>query len=301
MEAERQMTDIHRSVRAVSRRADSLRADFRRADYRRADYKRADYKRADTRRAAVRRAVCRRAGAVAVAAAVAGAGVAMGGCAVTHAVGAAVDAIRGNKATMDAFTAKLSSGPSTFEVTYVTPGSAPVRVVYAVHPPVGLDFEETPSTTSSGAAPVHLVVDRTGEYSCAPGSAPHVAPTCTMLPKASAADTADILGFYTPSHWVSFLRGFSLAAGFAGDRVTTSDMTVNGFAMSCVDFTPPGVARSTVCTTKQHVLGYVKVAGSPTSFEITGFSTSVAPALLALPPGATVTTLPPITTTTTAP
>jgi len=75
-------------------------------------------------------------------------------------------------------------------------------------------------------------------------------------------------------------------------------MTVNGFTMSCVDFIASGVAgTSTICTTAQGILGYVKVASDTTSFEITSYSTSPPASLFELPPGATVTTVPTPTTT----
>jgi hypothetical protein len=67
---------------------------------------------------------------------------------------------------------------------------------------------------------------------------------------------------------------------------------VNGFAMSCVDFKAAGVAgTSTICTTAQGILGYVKVASNSTTFEIKSYSTAPPAALFALPPGAKVTTL----------
>ena len=103
--------------------------------------------------------------------------------------------------------------------------------------------------------------------------------------------------FYTPSHWVTFLKDFSLAAGFAGDQVSSSSMTVNGFSMSCVDFVASGVpGKSTICTTSQGILGYVKVASESTSFEIKSYSSSPSASLFQLPPGAKV-ILPPTTTT----
>jgi hypothetical protein len=106
-----------------------------------------------------------------------------------------------------------------------------------------------------------------------------------------AANENKIFNFYTPSHWISFLRDFSLAAGIAGDKVSSSTMTVNGFAMNCVDFQAAGVpGTSTICTTAQGILGYVKVASDSTSFEITAFSSSPPVSLFELPPGATVTT-----------
>ena len=50
---------------------------------------------------------------------------------------------------------------------------------------------------------------------------------------------------------------------------------MNGFSMSCVDFVAPGVpGTSTICTTSQGILGYVKVAGESTSFEIKSYSST---------------------------
>ena len=113
---------------------------------------------------------------------------------------------------------------------------------------------------------------------------------CQKLGSEEANNQNQILDFYTPSHWIGFLRDFSLAAGFAGDKVTTSTMTVNGFAMNCVDFVAPGVpGTSTICSTSQGLLGYVKVANDATSFEITKYSTSPAASLFELPSGAKVT------------
>ena len=67
-------------------------------------------------------------------------------------------------------------------------------------------------------------------------------------------------------------------------------MTVNGFAMRCVDFQASGIpGTSTICTTEQGILGYVKVASDATSFEITNYSPSPTATLFELPAGATVT------------
>jgi hypothetical protein len=203
-----------------------------------------------------------------------------------------VDDIRGNKATIDAFNSKLQSGAATpFEATYVTTGSAPATVVYAVQPPTGVAFDETPSG-GGGTTPVHLVVNALGEFACTqPSSSGSSGPwTCQKLGSTDAATENKIFDFYTPSHWISFLRDFSLAAGIAGDKVSSSTMTVNGFAMNCVDFQAGGVSgTSTICTTTQGILGYVKVASDATSFAIRAFSTSPPASLFELPPGATVT------------
>jgi hypothetical protein len=236
-----------------------------------------------------------------VAVAVALAAVAAGGfsaCSAISKVRNTVDDIRGNKATIDAFDTKLASGTAaTFEATYVTTGSAPATIVYAVHPPTGVAFDDTPSGGTGDTTPVHIVVNSSGEFACSQPSdsgGESGAPwTCQKLGTADAATENKIFDFYTPAHWVGFLREFSLAAGLAGDKVSSSTMTVNGFAMNCVDFNAPGVAgTSTICTTAQGILGYVNVASDSASFEIEKFSTSPTSSLFALPPGATITTTP---------
>ncbi len=217
--------------------------------------------------------------------------VGLASCSAVGRVKSAVDDIRGNQATIDAFSSTLQSGAaSAFEATYVTTGSAPATIVYAVRPPTGVAFNETPSG-GSATAPVHLLVNAAGEFACTqPSSDPQW--TCRKLGIASAATENKIFDLYTPAHWIGFLKGFSLAAGLAGDKVTSSSMTVNGFAMSCVDFQASGVpGTSTICTTAQGILGYVKVASDSTSFEIQSYSSTPAASLFELPPGATVTTV----------
>lgn len=216
-------------------------------------------------------------------------------CGVVSAVSKVEHAVKGNKATIDTFTNKIkSSEGTTFEATYVTTGSDPATVVYAVQPPQGLTFETTPSGASSST--VHIIVNSSGEYSCSAASASGTSSgpvSCQKLGTADAAAQNEIFDLYTPSHWTTFLKDFSLAAGLAGDKVTSSTMSVNGFSMQCVDFNASGVpGTSTICTTAQGILGYVKVATDPTSFEIKSYSASPAPSLFQLPPGATITTTP---------
>jgi hypothetical protein len=236
----------------------------------------------------------RRAGVVVVALLVGALG--FNACGVISKVKAAVHDIRGNKATIDSFNTKLQSGAATtFEATYVTTGSAPATIVYAVQPPKGVAFNDTPSGGSGVTTPVHLVDNSSGEYACSQPSSSGTGSsnqwTCEKLGTANAATQNQIFDFYTPAHWIGFLRDFSLAAGFAGDKVTSSTMTVNGFNMNCVDFRAAGVpGTSTICSTAQGILGYVKVASDSTSFEIQKFSTSPPASLFELPPGAKVTT-----------
>ena len=47
---------------------------------------------------------------------------------------------------------------------------------------------------------------------CSPPGSGHARWTCQKLGKASAAVQNQILGFYTPAHWIAFLKTFALAA-----------------------------------------------------------------------------------------
>jgi len=244
------------------------------------------------------RARGRRGGAAVAALVLVLVGCGLSGCSIVKTARNIAHAVEGNKSTVDAFTAKMQSGqPADFEATYTTTGSAPATIVYAVEAPKGLAFTDTPSG-GDNLTSADIIVNSSGEYSCSPGASGSP-PSCQRVQPASQATENEIFDFYTPAHWVTFLKDFSLAAGFAGDKVTSSSMTVNGFAMSCVDFAASGVAgSSTICTTAQGILGYVKVASDSTSFEITNFSTSPSPSLFELPPGAKVTTVKTPTTTT---
>ncbi|MGO8875067.1 MAG: hypothetical protein ACLQNG_04785 [Acidimicrobiales bacterium] len=228
------------------------------------------------------------------------------GCGIIKAAKKIVHGVEQNRATMDAFTNKIQSGPTTFEATYVTTGSSPATVVYAVQPPNGAMLSDTPtgagtSPAGTSTGPFQFIVNPSGEYACTHPSGSSPKWSCEMLPKTSAADYENILNFYTPTHWVTFLKDFALAAGFAGDKVSSSSLSVNGFNMSCVDFVATGEpGTSLICTTAQNILGYVKVAGDSTSFQIKSYSTAPSSSLFQLPPGATVTTIPiPSSTTTT--
>jgi len=218
------------------------------------------------------------------------AGASVTGCSVVRAVNHVRQAVEGNKAVITAFTKGLKSSEATpFEATYVTTGSSPTKVVYAVQPPKEVSFSESAAGGVAGAGNLDLVANSSGEYSCTQASAGS-GWSCQKLGKAEAIAQNQIVGLYTPSHWVAFLDGFSIAAGFAGDKVTTSKLTVNGFAMNCVDFRASGVKGiSTICTTAQDILGYVKVASNPTSFELKSYTATPPPALFQLPAGAKIT------------
>lgn len=211
-------------------------------------------------------------------------GFGLSGCSAVKAANTIRHDVENNKATVAAFANQIkATEATTFEATYVTTGSSPATIVYAVLPPTGLTFTDTPSGKNNPK--LDVVVNASGEYACAKL-------TCKRLTPVKAQAENKIFDFYTPAHWVTFLQDFSLAAGFAGDKVTSSTMTVNGFSMQCVDFRATGVAgKSTICTTAQGVLGYVKVASDKTRFEIKSFTTSPSTSLFRLPPGAKVTTV----------
>jgi hypothetical protein len=200
-------------------------------------------------------------------------------CSALNKVQQAVHNVESNKATIDSFTQNLQS----------TTGSAPATVVYAVDPASGgLAFHE--AQTGANASSVQLIVNSSGEYTCTQ-SGSGGAWSCQKLGTTSAASQNQIFDLYTPSHWIGFLKGVSLVAGLAGDKVTSSTRSLNGFDMSCVDLVAHGVTgTSTICSTSQGILGYVKVAADSTSFQITNYSSSPAASLFQLPPGATVTT-----------
>jgi hypothetical protein len=219
-------------------------------------------------------------------------GLVASGCSIVKTANRVVHDVEGNKAKIDAFTQKVQTGESaTFEATYQTTGTAPATIVYAVDKP-DLLFRDTPSGASNTSNTFDIVVNPSGEYACTPPSSSSPVWSCEKLSPGSAADENSILNFYTPSHWVTFLNDFALAAGIAGDTVTSSNMTVNGFSMQCVDLQAPGVpGTSKICTTPQGILGYVKVATDSTSFEMNTYSTSPSASLFALPPGAKITTV----------
>jgi hypothetical protein len=209
-------------------------------------------------------------------------------CGVVHAINRVEHDVQHNKTIIDEFNNGLKSGEAVpFEAVYKTTGANPATVEYAVKPPQDVLFTEDQSGGSSSQ--VHIVVNATGAYSCTPPSAGgHW--TCQRIGTANSVSRDAIVDVYTPSHWVNFLTAFSLAAGFAGDKLSTSDITVNGFAMHCVDFRAHGIkGTSRICTTKQNILGYVKVAEDTTSFEITSYTASPSAALFQLPAGAKIT------------
>src|SRR5664279_1097502 len=123
------------------------------------------------------------------------------GCSVVRKVKTVAHDVKANKATMDTFTTKIKSGEgSTFEATYVTTGTSPREVVYAVAPPKGLAFKDSPTTGANAGVPsIDIIVNPDGEFSCTPPAAgPNGVWACTSQPAESAASQNAIFAFYTP-------------------------------------------------------------------------------------------------------
>jgi len=230
----------------------------------------------------------RRALALVAAAAMSGA---LAGCSIISKVNHVVNTISQNKATIDQFAGKLRRGKAVpFAATYVTTGRSPATVVYAVSPPHDVAFKEVPGHNPNGNPSVDLIINPSGGYGCSSTSGQGSGPwQCTKFASAKQAAQNQVFNFYTPSHWINFLLAFSLAAGFAGDKVSTSTMSVNGFSLDCVDLRAPGVPGvSTICSTSAGILGYVKVANNSHIFEIKSYTGSPSASYFKLPAGAKV-------------
>jgi hypothetical protein len=214
------------------------------------------------------------------------AGAAAAGCSVVNKINHIKHAVDNNRAAIKAFTTDLKNAKTKpVQVTYVTTGSARSTITYAVRPPSDLAFTETAGSQGSST---RLVANSAGEYSCSQASASS-GWTCQKLAKASAAAQNALFSIYTPAHWATFLEAVSIGAGLAGDKVKTSTRTVNGFSLSCVNLYAQRAGTSSICTTKQGILGYVKAAAQSTAFEIKSYSPAPPASAFQLPPGATIT------------
>lgn len=211
------------------------------------------------------------------------------GCGAASPAKKQVHRVEGNRAAIDAFVDKVKvGGGSPFETVYVTTGPDPATIVYAVRPPNELAFTDTPST---GGGAVDIVANPSGEFSCSAPAAGSSPSSCQRLDSTDTSTRNLVPDFYTPAHWVNFLKEFSLAAGLTGNKVTSSTMTANGFHLQCLDIEADDVpGTSTICSTDHGILGYVSVATDTTGFEIKSYSKSPAPSLFETPPGATITT-----------
>ena len=218
-------------------------------------------------------------------------GVVATGCSVVTKVKQDVHNVEGNKATIDSFTQNLQSNQghalrSDLHHDGESPGHRRLRS-RPLQRRAGLPRDPDrcqrvePPADRELVRRVHVQPERLGRRLVVPEAR-----------EGRRRHENKIFDVYTPSHWIAFLKGVSLVAGLAGDKVTSSTMSLNGFDMNCVDLVAHGVpGTSTICSTSQGILGYVKVASDSTSFRITNYSSSPAASLFQLPPGATVTTV----------
>ena len=163
-------------------------------------------------------------------------------CSTIDKVKSAIQDIHGNKAVVDSFNSKLNTAPTTFEANYTTTGSAPATVTYAAQYARRCRLHADAHRGSGDTAPVHLVQNSSGQYGCQQNSSGQW--SCAKLTGTSSASENSVIDFYTPGHWQKFLSGLALAAGFAGDKVSTSTMSLNGFDMSCIDLVAPRRSRA---------------------------------------------------------
>jgi outer membrane murein-binding lipoprotein Lpp len=216
----------------------------------------------------------------------------LAGCSVASKVSKIRAAVHGNKAIVDAFTARMSATRGlAYEATYVTTtGGSPANVTYAVKPPDQLGFSYTPAIAASagGLGRTDIVANASGAFSCTLVPSPGSGWVCQKLGSPAAAAKNSLVALYTPSHWVTYLKDFSLAAGFAGDKITKSAMTVHGIRLDCVGFTASGAGTSTLCITSQGIIGFAKIVTAAVSFELKSYTLSPPASLFALPKGARV-------------
>src|SRR5215475_10288842 len=76
------------------------------------------------------------------------------GCSVINNVSHVVHAVQANKAIIQNFSDQLKDGKAVpFQATYVTTGSSPTTVIYAVQPPKDVAFKEIAGANASSGAP----------------------------------------------------------------------------------------------------------------------------------------------------
>lgn len=202
-------------------------------------------------------------------------------------------------AAINSLTAKIRTGDAkAYEVTYVTTGSSPATIEYAASPPNGFAFD----TVSSGAH-LDLFQGPAGQFACTKtGAEQSTSPwSCVKLQGSELETYKAMYALYSGSYWIDFLKIYSVAAALHGVTITSSTMTVNGFNLQCAlvkSGSGKNATTSTWCVTAAGILGYVKTSSDSTAFEIKSFSASPPSSLFAVPPGATVTTIPAVTTTT---
>jgi outer membrane murein-binding lipoprotein Lpp len=223
------------------------------------------------------------------------------GCSAINKAANAVKAVHNlvhGSAAIDQLTSKMqSSDTSAYDVTYVTTGSAPATVRFAVDPPHDFAFDDTTSTGE-----FQVLGGAAGVFECSRSSSGSSSAGAWSCVKAQGAEVdTDKLAYalYSGSYWIDFLKIYSVAAALHGVTISSATMSVNGFNLQCavvVSGSKPNEQTSEVCVTSQGILGYVSVSARSADFEIQSFSPSPPASLFQIPAGATVSTLPTPTT-----
>ncbi len=201
-------------------------------------------------------------------------------------------------AAISALSNKLKSADKNpYEVTYVTTGSTPVTTELASSPPHQLAF----STTVSGKI-LDVISNSTGEFACSKGVSPGATWSCIEVKGAEVETYKVMYALYSGAYWIDFLRLYSAASALQGIKIHSTSMSVNGFALQCLVITGDknNPTNSEWCVTSQGVLGYVSVSAKSADFEIKSYSSSPSSSLFQVPVGATITTIPTATPTTTS-
>lgn len=200
----------------------------------------------------------------------------------------------GGKGTVGAFIAKLQARTATpFEAKYLRTGKAPAVIVYAVRPPDGLLFSESP--IAGRGRRIRVVVNGSGEYRCIQRRTGQAQWTCQQLTGASAAAQNKNFAIYTAAYWATYLKKLPLAARA---RATTSTMPADApltigkgaraGAMNCIGFRTPGFGVSTICAAAPGILGSVFLCQGSTTIPMEWYTTSPPASLFQMPPGARV-------------
>ncbi len=201
-------------------------------------------------------------------------------------------------AAISALSNKLKSADKNpYEVTYVTTGVSPVTTELASSPPHELAFR----TTVSGQV-LEVISNSTGEFACSKGVSSSATWSCAEVKGAEVETEKAMYALYSGAYWIDFLKVYSAAAALQGIKIHSTSMSVNGFALSCVVITgsKANPTNSKWCVTSQGVLGYVSVSAKSADFEIKSYSSSPPSSLFQVPAGATITTVPTATPTTTS-
>lgn len=185
------------------------------------------------------------------------------------------------QATVHAFVATLEAGrSSSYVATYTTGGTSRGTVVYAAGPAKAISFTDTPSTGS----PYRIIDNGSGELVCSRSTSNPGSWSCQKLSGGVVTVKARLDGYYSASHWITFLQQFSLAATLPGDQATTWTSKVHGLDVECIELRAVGVpGATTLCATKKGIPAYVSVATNPDTFVIEHLDRSPSPSLFATP------------------